>query len=128
MEIINIFNYKKPSGKVFTQPSQTVPNQALSLKEIIERHSRGQDMDITYNPLYEEEPSSGVNVKTLDLEEIYSMKAENAEIIQELYTEKKKQDRDKHEKEQVEKFKKLAQEQLLIDKQKEKGAPEEPKK
>lgn len=33
-------------GEVFTLPSKTVPNMTLSLKELLERYVRGQDVSI----------------------------------------------------------------------------------
>lgn len=50
--------------------SQTIPDQSMSLRDIITRFSKG--LPITGNPqpgTYNEEPSSGIDFRTLDLHE-----------------------------------------------------------
>lgn len=56
--------------------SQTVPDQTLSLRTLMERYSNGQPINgVDLKPLYEDEeqPSEGINIKTLDLADMEEM-------------------------------------------------------
>jgi hypothetical protein len=48
MRLVNFANFTSVMkwGENFTQPSKTVPNMTLSLKELLERYVRGQDVSI----------------------------------------------------------------------------------
>lgn len=49
------YDHTKYPGEVFTLPSLTVPDQALSLKEIIRRFAMGIPMDGGRLPVFDEE-------------------------------------------------------------------------
>lgn len=75
-------------GQVFTMPSMTIPDQSMSLKEMMERYTRGQDLGaVAKVQLWEEEEGEqmGINPKTLDLAEIEEMKLNNADKIREIH-------------------------------------------
>jgi len=79
MKIKHALNAKNfpVKGKVFTQPSQTVPDQSMSIKTILERYARGLPVGGRLDEYYDEEDTLP-NPLTLDL-------AERQELA-ELYT------------------------------------------
>ena len=54
--------------KIFTQPSQTVPDQSMSIKTILERYARGLPVGGRLDEYYDEEDTLP-NPLTLDLAE-----------------------------------------------------------
>lgn len=56
-------NYQK-----FTKPSLTIPDQTMSIRTILDRHSRGLPIDGVKVPLYDEEDDLP-DWRTLDLSE-----------------------------------------------------------
>lgn len=63
-----IFNIETMAKK-FTQPSQTVPDQTMSLKELLNRYAKGQPFENTKEPLFYGDDGEGINPATLDLSE-----------------------------------------------------------
>lgn len=53
MKVVNAYTYdNKISGeKPTTKPSRTIPNQTLGMRELIERHTRGQEVP-AFEPIY----------------------------------------------------------------------------
>jgi len=78
-------------GQIFTQPSQTIPDQTLTMRQLIDRYAQGHSLEGGKEPIFEEddEPTSGINPKTLDLVDIQNMKRANAENIDYLQTKDK---------------------------------------
>lgn len=70
MKVRNQYNGKTfPSdGEKNFGPSQTVPDQTMSIKEILERYARGLPMDGKV-PIYEGEDGDGIDPRRLDLSE-----------------------------------------------------------
>lgn len=58
----------------FTQPSETVPDQALTVNEILERFSRGMPVTGTRQPIYHGDEVFVPEFKTLDLADIEEMR------------------------------------------------------
>ena len=110
--VYNSLNVKdRPKNyKVFTQPSQTVPDQSMSIKEILIRHANGLDLGGGREPIYEEEETNGVNPKTLDLVDFQRIELENQELIKDL-TEKQKRQQEKRDQEKRERESKKQQEE-----------------
>lgn len=81
---------------VNNMPSVTVPDQSMSLRQILQRYSRG--LPITGNagePIFEGEDGIGFDIKTLDLaeREEYILKAEEElKSISERFNQKKEKD------------------------------------
>lgn len=75
--------------KVFTMPSETVPDQTMSMRTILERYARGLPIDGSIKtPIWDEHPEDGAmpDPRTLDLAERQEM-AENAKAeLEELKT------------------------------------------
>lgn len=64
--------YKRPAtvGERFTLPSRTIPDQTMSIPEILRRYASGLSLDSS-TPIYEGEEDilDGVDIRTLDLSE-----------------------------------------------------------
>lgn len=82
----NTFNYVQPEGKKFTQPSQTVPDQTMSLRTIMQRYASGLPIGGIKEALWDDdvENTIGINPKTLDLVDLQILKEGNAMEIAEL--------------------------------------------
>ena len=64
------FDWEKPpyEGQVFTQKSETVPDQAMTLRHILERYSRGLDLGGKNEEIWQDlNESSGIPLKKMDL-------------------------------------------------------------
>lgn len=68
----------------FTEPSQTVPDQAMSVTEILRRFARGLPLGGQRVPIYEGEEDVTPDLRTLDLAEIQELKENNLYQIQTL--------------------------------------------
>lgn len=91
------FNYVPEKGKKTVGLSKTVPSQALSLRDIMDKHTRGIPVNVGINtPIYEDEenPTNGIHPKSLDLADIEQLKRENAEYIKKLKLRKNEEDKE----------------------------------
>ncbi len=61
--------------------SLTVPNQTMSLRELLTRFANGTIDDVAQDLVYNEDHP---DLRGLDISELYEMKAENARYIKEL--------------------------------------------
>ena len=70
MKIRNIFNASEfnDAEKDF-EPSQTIPDQALTVKEILTRYASGLPLGGSNEPIYEGEDGDGIDPRRLDLAE-----------------------------------------------------------
>lgn len=59
-------NYAPPKGEINTSPSETIPDQAMSLKTLLERHTRGMPLPNNQMNLFDEDYDLP-DMKTLDL-------------------------------------------------------------
>jgi hypothetical protein len=81
----NIMNYKQFEGEVNNQKSLTIPDQAMSVKEILSRYSRGLNVN-GFTPIYEDVETTDdymPDPRILDLAE----RQEYAEIFSQEYNE-----------------------------------------
>lgn len=65
----------KNLGKVFDQPSMTVPDQSLTIRQILDRYSRGLPLDLK-TPQWDNQPDIDdimPDPKTLDISERYDL-------------------------------------------------------
>lgn len=78
------YNHQEEYYQVITDKSQTVPDQTMSIKTIMERYAKGLPIANALSPIYEDDdtPSSGINPRTLDLVDIQEMRINNAERIE----------------------------------------------
>lgn len=86
MKVFNSLNAseREKEYKVFTQPSQTVPDQTMSIKTILDRYAKGLPIGGGLEPIYEEDESYGINPKTLDLVDLQELKMNNKKHIETL--------------------------------------------
>lgn len=86
MIVKNPLNFVKPEGKICDEASQTVPDQSLTVRQIMDRYAKGLPLTNEKTPIFEEEnePTNGINPKTLDLVDIQALKIENQNTIEEL--------------------------------------------
>lgn len=71
----NNYSHTVFPGRKFTQPSKTVPNQSMTIKELIDRHARG--LPISGNgaqPTYTGADGLGIDTRTLDLSELQELR------------------------------------------------------
>jgi hypothetical protein len=54
MKVLNPFNYEVSKGKVITQKSQTIPDQTMSIRTILDRYAKGLPVTGYKNPIYED--------------------------------------------------------------------------
>lgn len=80
-------NYRENIG-----PSMTVPDQTMSIRTILERHSRGMPIPPGRQELYEGDESSGLELNTMDLTEKQELYERSQEVIAE--AKKRKQDKE----------------------------------
>ncbi len=92
----NWMNYTKTEGQKFTQPSQTVPDQTLTVRELLVRHTRGLPLDGYREPIYDEdETSQGLRLESLDLVDKQQLMASAKETQEKAKAEYKKRISDK---------------------------------
>ncbi|MFY7787217.1 MAG: hypothetical protein ACOVQA_05025 [Thermoflexibacteraceae bacterium] len=95
-KIASQYGYHHPSGETNTQPSQTVPDQSMSVSEIMRRYAQGLPMAGYKVPTYSDDENQDLNdvfpnIKKLDLAELQELKLNTAIQIKEL-TKKAKQE------------------------------------
>ena len=58
MKVKNYMNRESfpKNYKTFTQPSETIPDQTLSIRQILDRYARGIPMDVK-QPIWDENPT-----------------------------------------------------------------------
>jgi len=80
----NHFNYNqfKIRYEYSDKPSQTIPDQTMSVKEILSRYSRGLPLEGNKTPIYNGEEIIP-DLRRMDLSEIQEMQQENQRYITE---------------------------------------------
>lgn len=86
--------------KIFTQPSLTVPDMTMSMREILSRFTSGLPMDIGKEPIYHEDDYEqlGINPRSLDLTDIHELKENADAVMYEVKASKEKKAADKAKK------------------------------
>lgn len=89
----NWTNRPQSTGEVNTQPSQTLPDQTMSIPEILQRYARGLPITKGKVPIYqgEEDPFKGIDPKRLDLSELHNLKLQNEKFINDFQESQKQQ-------------------------------------
>lgn len=64
------YDYKQVKGEVNTLPSKTIPDQSMTIKQILERHSRGLPMLGQKVPMYDDTEELTVDPRTMDLTDV----------------------------------------------------------
>ncbi len=89
-----------PKAKVWPE-SLTQPDQALSIKELIQRYANGLPLPADRSPIFEdpEAPSQGVNINTLDLSEKHELLEKGVEAAEKMKAAQKKRAQKREEEE-----------------------------
>lgn len=71
MKVTNQFNYEVTQGKKVTQVSQTVPDQTMPIRTILERYAKGLPVNGYKTPIYEDTDFDNYlpDPRTMDLAE-----------------------------------------------------------
>lgn len=80
------YTYEERPGKKFFGLSKTVPDQAIPLRVLLDRHTRGLPLNASQRiPLFEGEEetqmSNGINMAMLDLAELEQLSKENYDYL-----------------------------------------------
>lgn len=75
------FPYK---GQVNNKPSETIPDQTMTMREILIRYAKGQPIDGEKTPLWEEGEGYAKDPETLDLAEREELATAAREELQQL--------------------------------------------
>lgn len=96
----------KVKGENFTLPSLTVPDQTLSIPEILRRYSRGLSLGGMRTPIYEGEDDlfDGVDPRTLDLSELHEIAQAGQKAASQIEDIQKKERRRKEYEQMKEEF------------------------
>lgn len=86
MKFKNHFNREEfpTDHEVNTKPSETIPDQTMSIREIMERYARGLPISGAKVPVYHGEDEFIPNPKTIDLADMEAMKKAAAQEINDL--------------------------------------------
>lgn len=84
MTVRSILNYQPGLGEINDQPSNTIPDQTLSIKEILNRYARGLPIGGQKFPIYEGEDNDLPDPRHLDLAERDELAQRYAEEMLEL--------------------------------------------
>lgn len=77
MKIRNIFNaHEFNDDEHNTEPSKTVPDQAMSVRELLQRYANGLPLGGGKEPIYEGEDGDGIDPRRLDLAERQELEIE----------------------------------------------------
>lgn len=78
------FDYRLNKVWKTDKPDMTVPDQSMSIREILEKHSRGLMTGGVMKEIYGGDIGEGINPFTLDMVDIQRLKLLNKEQIQDL--------------------------------------------
>ena len=90
MKFINFhqYDYKNHIGEVNEEPSETIPDQSMSISELIHRFASGLPMDGERVPFYENEDDEyfgmAPNIERMDRVDILMMQKDNEMEVAEL--------------------------------------------
>lgn len=107
MKIKNILNYQEfdKNYENNLQPSQTVPDQTMPIRELLRRYASGLPLGGSKEPIYEGEDGDGIDPRRLDLAERQELeiaaRQELAEIEERLKSKKVEKSKSKLTEEQI---------------------------
>lgn len=118
------FNAEPSKGEVNTQPSQTIPDQSLSVKEIMRRYASGLPLEGQRVPLYEGEEEATPDFANMDLAEREQwqrdLRAELDETNQKIQSDREERQKAKDEAKKREKTASKIEDAEIIDEPKDK--------
>lgn len=60
MKFSNYYHQSDYEGEINNKPSMTIPNQTLSIPELIRRYASGQSLEGSKTPIYDDEPTEDI--------------------------------------------------------------------
>lgn len=69
-KVLNMLNVTESKGQVNNQPSLTIPDQSMTLRELLVRYAKGLPLADAKTPIWEGEEGFDINPERLDLAEI----------------------------------------------------------
>lgn len=90
--IVDRFNYVHTPKKQVWRKSITQPNQSMSVREILTKHTQGINMEGKFAEFHSENPETqlGIDPRRLDYAEIQELQEKNMENMTNLAKEEKK--------------------------------------
>jgi hypothetical protein len=106
MKVRNIFNAKDfNDNEINTEPSATIPDQTMSVRELLQRYANGLPLGGGKEPIFEGEDGDGIDPRRLDLAERQELeiqaRQELAEIEERLKSKKAEKSKLKLTEEQI---------------------------
>ena len=106
MKIRTIFNASEfNDAEKNTEPSMTIPDQSMSVRELLQRYAHGLPLAGGKEPIYEGEDGDGIDPRRLDLAERQELeilaRQELAEIEERLKSKKVEKSKSKLTEEQI---------------------------
>jgi len=106
MKIRNMFNASEfNDDEVNNEPSLTIPDQSMGIRELIQRYASGLPLGGGKEPIYEGEEGDGIDPRRLDLAERQEMeiaaRKELAEIEERLKSSKAEKSKSKLTEQQI---------------------------
>lgn len=97
-KVISMLNVTETKGEVNNEPSLTIPDQSMTLKELLVRYAKGLPLADAKTPIWEGEEGFDIDPKRLDLAEVEELaekareelKAINERVKQEVAKKKAK--------------------------------------
>jgi len=83
----------EPDYEVNEKPSMTVPDQTMSIKEILERHARGLSFEDGKVPMYEGEDNPTPDLDRMELTDRMDLLQANADKVKDLYDKHKAEEK-----------------------------------
>jgi len=84
----NAFSVPETEGEINVEPSQTIPDHNMTMREIVSRYTRGLPIN-TKVPIYDGEEEYYPDPRSLDLTEIQALKDQAATTIKKYRDEQK---------------------------------------
>lgn len=75
----------------FTEPSKTIPDQSLTIDEILKRYASGRPVNVKIYDEFtgDDDLQTGVDIRTLDLHEVHEMLQQSRANVEKLQTEQR---------------------------------------
>lgn len=102
--ITNQANYKMPPGTKITMPSETVPNQSMTVAEMVSRYNSGLPMTGQKVPMYFEGDSPLPDISNMDLADAQAITEQIADKLVDLKARIEQAKQDAAKAAEIEKF------------------------
>lgn len=90
-----LFPLERTESKSSQEPSETIPNEALSVKELLQRQQRGLPLLGNKVPIYQGDDNDLPDPRTLDLAELQQLREEYTSQLHDIRQRKQKNEEQK---------------------------------